>query len=456
MPSGIPARSILRFLDYLEDRAIPMHSFLMIRGGKTVAEGYWKPFTAEIPHRMFSVSKSVTSLLIGILAAEGKLSLDDPIAQYFPDKLPEAVSDRILRMTIRDMLRMATAHKFTTYKLIDDDDWTRTFFTVPPTNDPGAVFAYDTSSSHTLAALVQRLTGKSARDFAVERLFQPLGCTGEVRWLADPTGVCQGGTGLITTTENIARLALCCMRGGEDVIPADYLREATAAQIATPMQPACEERFGYGYQFWRMRHNGFAMYGMGGQLAICLPDYDFILCTTADTQLEPGGMQIIWDALWEIILPALKDSEAADTAEELAALDARIASLAMKPVANDPALEAWPTGRYRFDENPLGLRWLEVERGILRYENNSGECTLGFGMGELQAGTFPGNGEPCLVSGGFIAPETLHVYAHLIGDTPCGMAMLIAFDGARVTVKARAVNTPLLTGYEGVASGVLV
>lgn len=456
MGRGIPAEAVLRFLDVLERNTVNMHGFLMLHRGEKIAEGYWKPFAADVPHRMFSVSKSMTSLAIGMLIGEGKVALEDRIAGSFADKLPSPTPERIADMRVRDLLRMASAHTVTAYKCLQDPDWTRAFFTYPPEKDPGAVFAYDSSASQALGALVERVAGRSLLDFLTERLFAPLGCSGEIRWLRDPAGACQGGTGLLMTLPDLARVAACCLRGGDGLVPADYLREATAWQIDTSTLSKREERFGYGYHFWRTRHNGYAMHGIGGQLAIVLPDFDFILCTVADVQLEQGGVWDIFDALWGEVLPYLKGERAPEASggpERERLLAERLASLRIPSVAHRAEWEEWPERRFHFGPNALGIEWLELSRGELRYRSMGTECALSFGLGEQWQGMFPGSTEPCLVSGGFVAPHVLLLRIHVLGDVPGGAVMQIALNGWRVTVQARSTRPVKLEGFDGVASG---
>lgn len=450
MTAGIPAQAICHFLDILASKGTNMHGFLLMRHGEFAAEGYWKPFDAQTPHRMFSVGKSLTSLAIGMLAAEGKLSLDDRIAAYFPDKCPEKLPPQIDRMTIRHMLCMTSAHSETTYKDSTDPDWTRTFFTVPPTNDPGTVFAYDTSATHTLSALVERLSGQSLKAFLWDRLLGPLGCTGPIRWLADPMGVCQGGSGLVLPLRDLARVAACCLRGGDGLIPADYLREATSLQVPTDMRAKQFEQQGYGYQFWRTEHNSYMMYGMGGQLAVCLPDADCILCTVADTQLEQNGVQDILDAFWTAIYPMLDTPEDAQAAEALAE---RLQSLAVPPVTHCADAPAFPGGSYIMEPNNMGLTRLCIDTDTLTYTNATGTHALPVSLGVHTECLLPGTQEPCLVSAGLDASGRMRLRVHVIGDTPCGIAMQLVCTPGRLTIQSRCVNDPLLAGWSGVASG---
>lgn len=147
-----------------------MHSLLLMHHDRLVFEGYYAPLTAHSLHRMFSISKSFTSIAIGLLADEGRLSLEDPVIKYFPEKLPDkdSIHPWVARMTIKDMLMMRTCHASTTYKLDMSSDWVASFFTTQPTHPPGTIFHYDTSAAHTLCALAEKLTGQNMLDYIKE------------------------------------------------------------------------------------------------------------------------------------------------------------------------------------------------------------------------------------------------------------------------------------------------
>ena len=130
-----------------------MHSLLVARHGKLVLEAYYEPYGRDTLHRMFSQTKSYTSLAIGLLVQEGRLRLNDRICEYFPEYLPGKVHPWMGEMTIEDMLKMESCHNMTTYnKTSTTENWVRSFFQTVPTHRPGQVFMYDTSASRTLCA----------------------------------------------------------------------------------------------------------------------------------------------------------------------------------------------------------------------------------------------------------------------------------------------------------------
>src|SRR3954462_7941522 len=101
---GIPSGAILNFLQRIDSERINMHGFLLVRRNQIAAEGYWAPWSADRKHRMYSISKSFVALAVGMMVDEGKLTLNDCIAQYFPDKLPAKLHPWLATSTVRDLL----------------------------------------------------------------------------------------------------------------------------------------------------------------------------------------------------------------------------------------------------------------------------------------------------------------------------------------------------------------
>ena len=128
----------------MESLRLNMHGYQILYRGELIGEHYWESFHRDSLHRMYSITKSFTSLATGLLAAEGKIGLDDRICTYFPEKLPEGGAHPWCEeMTIRDLLTMRTCYESTTFKRYDGD-WVESFFRVTPDHVPGTVFNYDT------------------------------------------------------------------------------------------------------------------------------------------------------------------------------------------------------------------------------------------------------------------------------------------------------------------------
>ena len=434
------------FVRRLEREDVNMHGFLLTVRGQEKAKAYYAPFREGEAHRLYSVSKTFSGIAVGMLIDEGKLSLDDRIVSYFPKYLPACPDPRLARLTIRDMLRMATCFRWTTYREGVDENWAKTYFTAASTHEPGTVFHYDTSCSQVLAALVAEITGLQVIDFLEERLFRPLGLRDERCWLRDPSGCCQGGTGLCMSLRDLHRVGLCVLNGGEGLIPAWYAAEMGKKQIETVLSGNEEERYGYGWQCWRTRA-GFAMYGLGGQLCVICPEKQTVLSTIADTRLDPCGVQRIYNAFFDEIEPYLDK-------EDMEPVVMSLSCSALKDSAA-PAMES--TGEYVFPEdNPLRLKRLQLKKDALAYENNRGCVSLPLSRGKVMTCDFPGwPGTKAMVSCGWVQKDLLRIRCHQIDFSPCGFDMLLQFTDDGVTVQSRKSFDPMTEGYDGVASGCL-
>lgn len=436
-------RRVRAFISRLAKEDVNMHGFVLTVNGEEKARAYYPPFREGQPHRMYSVSKTLTGIAVGMLIDQGKLTLDDRIADHFRDWLPDPPDERLLGVTIRDMLRMATCYARTAYREGEDENWAKAFFTSVPSHAPGTVFHYDTGCSQALAALVRRLSGQEVMDFLERRLFQPLGCRDERYWLRDPSGCCQGGTGLCMSLRDLHRVALCLLRGGEGVVPGWYAEEMGKKHIDTPLQTNEEERYGYGWQCWRTR-NGWAMYGMGGQLAVICPEKNAVLSTIADTRLDPFGVQRIYNAFFEEIYPALGVED----------MPLTVLSPALCRLPDRPGCRG-EEDTFDFEAgNPLGLKWMRLQNDCLYYENARGCAALPFAPGENRSAAYPGWPEvPALISAGWLDRGLLRLRCHAIGDAPCGFDMLLRWRAGTLTVQCRCSSDPLTRGYDGTATG---
>ena len=188
----VPGDTNLNWDVFVQDRETGSVERVSV-AGRTVARRALAPFGTDIPHRLYSVSKSITALAVLLLVEEERLRLDAPIATYFPDMGP--VHPWLAETRLDDMLAMIGPHRRTTFD--DAGDWLTSYFRTPPTHRPGTLFTYDTSASYTLAALVERCAGAPLLEYLRPRLLEPLGIGAGARFLPGPDGFSHGGSGLI-------------------------------------------------------------------------------------------------------------------------------------------------------------------------------------------------------------------------------------------------------------------
>ena len=322
------AAGIDSFLDAIEaEPAVALHSLMILRRGRVVAEGWWAPYRSDDVHLLYSVSKSFTATAMGFALAEGRLSLDDTVVQHFPELDPGSAAPRARGITVEHLARMATGHRADILDAmagLDPAEPVRAFLRIEPESEPGSVFAYNNGATYVLGAIVQELTGQSLTSYLQPRLFHPLG-------IPPPYWDTLGGrrqigySGLHLTTEQLARFGQLYLGqgswAGSQLLSPSWVAESTRVHTATPGEPEPDWRRGYGYQFWRSSY-GYRGDGAYGQFCLVLPEQDAVVVTTGDTEM----MQTVLDAVWAHLVPAFDGRSAAGEDDRLAT---RLAGLAL-------------------------------------------------------------------------------------------------------------------------------
>ena len=461
---GISSGNVLRMLRRLRNKKIPMHSILLMRNDVIVAEGYYAPYNKDTLHRMFSIIKSINAIAIGFCAEDGLLSLDDTIVSFFPEYSNASTHPRIKEMTIRNMLMMRTCHASTTYKDVENMDWIESFFKVPPTHKPGSIFHYDTSCSHVLCTLVEKLTGKNSLDYLKEKVPE-LGLSEESYLLLDPYGHPHGGSGLMALPKDLLRFGYFLLHEGNigqtQYLSREYIHRATSFLTATEVTaPVLSEAMGYGYQIWRNERGGFTCYGMGGQLIIVLPEENLICVTTADTQGIAGGNQAIYDAFYEEIVDNLSRAELSDNPGDYRMLQHYLQHLSIpsqegifSPEESRKRLEKYCGKVYEMDENIRGMSSLSLscEKDLLCLSFRlREEChSLYFGIGKLETGTFTKDQYRYAGSGAWIDEDSFYIRLHIIDSCIGSLHFQLSFQDEEITVFVKKMEESLFQEFTG-------
>ncbi len=393
---GISSSAILRFVTESEKRLDALHSFMLLRHGRVVAEGWWAPYAPEHPHMLFSLSKSFTSTGVGLAVAEGRLTVDDPVVSYFPDDAPARVSKNLAAMRVRHLLSMSTGHTEDTLQRVftrKDNNWAKAFLSQPVKREPGTHFVYNSGATYMLSAIVQKVAGMTLLDYLQPRLFEPLGILNPT-WETCPRGINTGGWGLSVKTEDIARFGqLYLQKGkwrGRRLLPEAWVEQATKSQAPFSAGGGEDWKQGYGYQFWRCQHGAYRGDGAFGQYCIVMPDQDAVMAITSGVK----DMQAVLNLAWERLLPAMKAAPLPADEIALDKLNRKLASLSLAPQPGKRAspLASKASGRkYAFETNDQKLEAVSLDftpdGSVLTVRDGHGEHRITCGNGVWATGT---------------------------------------------------------------------
>jgi CubicO group peptidase (beta-lactamase class C family) len=454
---GVSSAAIQAFVQAADTSIDAMHSFMLVRHGRVVAEGWWGPYDAATPHVLYSLSKSFTSIAVGMAVAEGKLSVNDEVLKFFPDEAPAQPSANLRAMRVRDLLRMSTGHQ-TEPALFGQVDstmrsatWVKRFFAHPVPFKPGTHFLYNSPATYMLSAIVQKVTGQTVLDYLQPRLFDPMGVA-RPRWVASPEGISAGAYGLSVRTEDIAKFGqLHLQKGrwnGRQLVPAAWVEEATGLQTSNGSSPRSDWDQGYGYQYWRSRH-GYRGDGAFGQYMLILPQYDAVVAITSGVR----DMQAVMNLVWDRLLPEMKAAPLPANAVAQRELKTKLGALAVRPSTGKPTspLASAISGRwYELAENPRGIRAVALDLApgapALLVRTASGETRTPLGLGSWARNRSGyANGierllsvpeQPQVAASGAWTADSVFRVKLVAQETPFYSTMDFRFDGDRVVLES--------------------
>jgi len=279
-----------------------IYSLLVIKNGQLVAEKYFNKGSIEQKARLQSVTKSVTSALVGIALERGCLeSVDQKMMEFFPELVNKIEDPRKERITIRQLLQMRAGYPWeeSTQELFDllyEGFRPSTIVEVALTHDPDTEFQYSNLSSHILGIIVARACETDLKSYATEHLFKPLKVEA-VEWAMHWEDYYGGAAGLYLRARDMAKYGLMYLDEGKyegnQIVPAKWVEESlqTYSQDVNSggMRNGSVGRYlrnvGYGYQWWSATVEGDRFnlaWGHGGQFIFLLDDYDLMVVVTSD------------------------------------------------------------------------------------------------------------------------------------------------------------------------------
>ena len=479
--AGVSSKNVQKFIEFLEKNQLSTHDVILSRGNEIFFEKYWAPFHPDFLHRMYSVSKSFVSLAVGFLEQEGRLDLDAPVTQYFPDELEKQTDENFRNTTIRHMLMMSTAKPGQGWFTARTEDRVRFYFEndTPWSRPSGTIFEYDSTGSFVLAALVERITGMKFMDYLREKLFDKIGVSKEAHCLICPGGHSWGDSAVLCTPRDLWHVARFVLNkgqwNGEQILNREYLELATSRQIDNNnWQTVDYNTQGYGYQFWMTYNNSFSFNGMGGQFAVCVPDKDIILIINGDNQGKEIANKLVYDSFFELIVNPAADGELPEDPEGVAALETATADMKLACAAGE-AHSAWEKKvngiTYLMEPNPMGITRMRLSfgenAGTLFYTNKQGDKELEFGLGSNAFGLFPQEGYSdqvgsvsapghyykCAASAAWVEESKLFIKVQIIDDYFGNLSIVMGFRDNLLGVYMCKCAEDFLNEYTGFASG---
>ena len=395
---GVSSKAIITFIDSaVASKKTEFHSFMFLRHGKVIAEGWWSPVGPDLKHTMYSTSKSFTSTAIGIALKEKKLSLDDKLISFFPESLPDTVSPNLAAVKIKDLLSMSVGQRREAPNT--GNDWIKAFLATPVEFEPGTKYRYNSMASFMLSAIVKKVTGEKAVDYLTPRLFEPLGIEG-VDWETNPQGINTGGWGLRVKTEDMAKLGqLYLQKGkwnGKQILTKKWVEEATSLKIQqnpnmtqAKRDSSNDSMQGYCYQFWRAKNNSYMANGADGQFILVMPDKDVVVVLTAESNDMWGELGMVWQYLY----PGIENGKLPDDKASQDLLKAKLSSLALPvpPKSENEALASKISGKtITLAENPNKIKSFAIQFKDnlcnLNINSDTASYDLSFASGGWQIG----------------------------------------------------------------------
>jgi CubicO group peptidase (beta-lactamase class C family) len=219
---GMDSAALAKLVEYGTSRSFD--SVLIARHGRIVLDAYYAPYSAEIPHIINSSTKAVIGTLAAMAIKDGLLDTPEhKVIDFFSDRTIANLDDRKKAMTVQHLMDMTSGLEWrepfggrlvSFFEMERSPDWIKYILDQPMSNAPGAMFNYDSGNPHLLSAILTKLTGLSAEDYAKARLFGPLGIS-EWKWRRDPQGISTGGNGLALKPRDMAKIGYLYLRNGQ-------------------------------------------------------------------------------------------------------------------------------------------------------------------------------------------------------------------------------------------------
>jgi CubicO group peptidase (beta-lactamase class C family) len=303
---GMDSESLTQALQAARQRGANIHSLLIVRNGVLVLDACFYPYRRGTPHDVASVTKSITSVLVGIANDQGHLSsAQQPVLDIYPGGSTKNVDDHKRALTLAHLLTMTSGldcrfepAEPTLREMMRSREWVQFMLDLPMVAKPGSQFVYCSGGFHLLSGIISQTTGQSALEFARAQLFEPLGIQ-EANWPADPQGITHGWGDLRLLPGDMAKIGYLFLKqgrwNGRQVLSSAWVAKSTQPLIELPGR---EQSYGYGWWVYPRRNPMiYEALGRGGQRISVCPEKNLVVVFTGGG-FEPGAFaQFINQAL---------------------------------------------------------------------------------------------------------------------------------------------------------------
>lgn len=321
-----------------------IHSMLLIRSGHILFEEYYHGWSQNHYHNVNSVTKNVTSMLVGIALREKKIdTLNQSIFSFFPEYTSLGKQENRNAVLLHHLVSLTSGFTYSGNidTFLEHTATLEQMLSRSVAHEPGQVFSYDDIDIHLISLILARATGMPLATFAQQYLFKPLGIwhdeqgqehpwkqgtaradsphpyglwneQDDLLWSVERQGNRIGAFGLQLTTREMAKLGYLYLHqgmwDGKQIIPAEYVQASLRAYSST------RDGAGYGYCWYLVRfreQNSFWAIGFGGQLLVCFPDLDLIFVMTArpDEDKPSAHIKIMSDAFGPLVEKRIASSD---------------------------------------------------------------------------------------------------------------------------------------------------
>jgi CubicO group peptidase (beta-lactamase class C family) len=459
---GMDSGKLADLLEEIQAQGDPIDSVLVVRHGRVVLDAYVDPFRKDLRHELYSCTKSVLSMLVGIAIQEGKIAgVQAPVLDFFPGRTIAHLDGRKRDLRLEHLLTMSPGFEWAEKGvphwaprnsgtlMAYSSDPVQFVLDTPVIAEPGTRFTYNSGGSQLLASILEQSTGMDLLAFARERLFGPLGIT-DVSWKVTHAGNHAGGGGLQMKPRDLARLGELYLKGGtwngRRIVPQSWIRESVRPRIA-----ASEDTW-YGYHWWIPAGGSYAARGFGDQILWVLPDLQMVIVMTGGS-----ARSLARPLAYLFILPAVQGTESLPpNPGELARLQARIREVAQpqpRPVPPLPPKAGEVAGKvWEMEENSLGWRSLslhfETSDAVLDLGLERGDLKLPIGLDNVFRITEVDGIGSLAERGAWLDDRTFRYEERFVGQSTRGEIRLV-FEGDEVEVTAKGTDSGYLETFRG-------